>query len=63
MMTYSNKTKCDQERPTFYLVLIGKSLMKLADASAWEEMHKIISDLEKQAVWVRSPDEIQLGKA
>lgn len=39
MMTFSNKSECDQERfPFFFLVLIGRHLMKLTEAPAWEEV-------------------------
>lgn len=38
MMTFSNKSECDQERFTFSLALTGRHLMKLTEAPAWEEV-------------------------
>lgn len=40
MMTFSNKSECNQERPTFFLALIGRHLMKLTDAPNWEGVEK-----------------------
>ena len=60
MMTFSNKSECDQERFTFFLALTGRHLMKLTEAPAWEEVgEKIICDLD--CLGKLPSNEIQLG--